>query len=285
MYGIKSPESQEQYPFILKQFFNHLGLPGIAIDEQTDAFIEKAKSGGVKWVQDSIIDFVSYNKKRVLESKDLAAGTLKHYVTVIKLFCDTNDDLIPEVVEAIKWKKITRGLPKAKVNANDRTPTKEEIRKLLEYPDRRIRPIVLAMCSSGIRLGAWENLDWKHVEPITNDKGEVIAAKLTVYADDPEEYYTFMTLEAFNALKSYMDFRASLGEQINGDSPLIRDILPESDTKHLIIVGAKYGFITQPKRLGTEGIKKILIRALWAQGIRKPLPKGVRRYLLKKRKE
>jgi hypothetical protein len=27
--------------------------------------------------------------------------------------------------------------------------------------------------------------------PITNKKGEVIAAKLLVYADEPEEYYTF----------------------------------------------------------------------------------------------
>lgn len=143
IYGIKSPESQAQYPFILKQEFNHFGLPGSTLDEQADAFIEKAKSsGGVQWIQNSIIDFVSYHKKRVIESKDLTAGTLKHYVNVFKLFCDTNDDLIPQV-ETIKWKKIKRGLPKAKSNANDRNPTKEEIRKLLEYPDRRLKPLVL----------------------------------------------------------------------------------------------------------------------------------------------
>jgi hypothetical protein len=27
--------------------------------------------------------------------------------------------------------------------------------------------------------------------PITNKKGEVIAAKLLVYTDEPKEYYTF----------------------------------------------------------------------------------------------
>jgi hypothetical protein len=27
--------------------------------------------------------------------------------------------------------------------------------------------------------------------PITNEKGDVIADKLLVYADEPEEYYTF----------------------------------------------------------------------------------------------
>jgi uncharacterized membrane protein YdjX (TVP38/TMEM64 family) len=34
------------------------------------------------------------------------------------------------------------------------------------------------MASGGFRLGAWGYLCWKHVSPITNEKGEVIAAKL-----------------------------------------------------------------------------------------------------------
>jgi hypothetical protein len=39
----------------------------------------------------------------------------------------------------IAWKKISRGLPKGKNYADDRIPTIEEIQKLLEYPDRRIK--------------------------------------------------------------------------------------------------------------------------------------------------
>jgi hypothetical protein len=39
---------------------------------------------------------------------------------------------------------------------------------------------------------------WKHVCPIADEKGEVIAAKLLVYADEPEE---FITPEAYDALK------------------------------------------------------------------------------------
>lgn len=284
VYGITSPKSQEQYPLILKLFFNHMALPGNTLDEQANAFTEKVKSNGggggeAKWIQDSVIDFVSHNKKRVLESKEITAGTLRNYVTVIKLFCETNDDVI---LGTINWNKIRRGLPKAKTNANDRSPTKAEIRKLLEYSDRRIKPIVLVMCSSGIRLGAWEDLDWKHVEPQKNEKGEVIVAKLTVYDEDAEEYYTFITPEAFYALESYMNFRAELGESINGDSPLIRDKLPESNVStNNNNNNSGYGLITQPQRLGTDGIKKILIRGLWAQGLRKPLPPGVRRFEFK----
>jgi hypothetical protein len=55
------------------------------------------------------------------------------------------------------------------------------------------------------------------VFPITTENvkdGEVIAAKVIIYADEAEEYYTFITPEAYYALKDWMDFRASYGEKI-----------------------------------------------------------------------
>jgi hypothetical protein len=56
----------------------------------------------------------------------------------------------------INWRRISKGLPKARNASNDRAPTIEEIRKLVEYPDRRIKPIVYAMASGGFRLGGWD---------------------------------------------------------------------------------------------------------------------------------
>ena len=47
----------------------------------------------------------------------------------------------------------------------------------IEYPDRRIKPIVYTMISSGIRLGAWDYLKWKHIIPIKDEKGEVYSSK------------------------------------------------------------------------------------------------------------
>jgi hypothetical protein len=91
-----------------------------------------------------------------------------------------------------------KGLPRAIQAANDRAPTLEEIQKLVEYPDRRIKPVVYVMVSSGIRLGAWDYLKWKHVNPIlNNDEKTVVAAKLKVYEGDVEEYYSFITPEAY----------------------------------------------------------------------------------------
>ena len=41
------------------------------------------------------------------------------------------------------------------------------------------------------------------------ENNEIIVAKLIVYPGDNEEYFTFMSPEAYNALKKWMDYRAS----------------------------------------------------------------------------
>jgi hypothetical protein len=131
------------------------------------------------------------------------------------------------------------------------------------------------MASGGFRLGAWDYLHWKHVTPIRNEKGEVIAAKLVIYADEPEEYYTFMTPEAYSTLKDWMDFRASYGEKINSESWVMRDLWQTSNMNY----GAKWGLATHPRKLHSIAIKRILNRALWEQGIcHNALAEGVERH-------
>ena len=104
---------------------------------------------------------------------------------------------------------MTRGLPKARRASNDRAPTIDEIRKVTRISRQENQTnSPYTMASSGIRLGAWDLLQWKH-RPILNENGEIIAAKLIVYAGDIEEYYSFITTEAYNALKDWIDFRSS----------------------------------------------------------------------------
>ena len=52
----------------------------------------------------------------------------------------------------IPWKKITTGLPKGRKFADDRAHNIDEIRRIIEYPNRRIKVIFCMMTSSG-RLG------------------------------------------------------------------------------------------------------------------------------------
>ena len=96
----------------------------------------------------------------------------------------------------INWQKLNKGIPRGNSAAEDRAPTIEEIQKLLEYPDRRIKPIVLILLSSGIRVGAFETLKWKHIIPIKDGQENIVAARMTVYPGDREEYFTFITPSA-----------------------------------------------------------------------------------------
>jgi len=128
------------------------------------------------------------------------------------------------------------------------------------------------MASSGIRIGAWDYIQWKHVKPVNNEKGEIIAAKLVVYAGDREQYYCFTTSEAYISLKEWMDFRASYGEKITAESWIMRDLWQTTNIEY----SAKLGLATCPKKLKSSGIKSIIERALWEQGLRHTLSKGVR---------
>ena len=52
------------------------------------------------------------------------------------------------------------------------------------------------MVSGGFRIGAWDYLKFKHITPLTGKEGEIIPAKMVIYAGEPEEYYCFITVEA-----------------------------------------------------------------------------------------
>jgi hypothetical protein len=54
--------------------------------------------------------------------------------------------------------------------ADDRASTIELIRKIVEYPDRRIKPIVYVMIVSGIRARAWDYLKWGNAFPMIRNE-------------------------------------------------------------------------------------------------------------------
>jgi integrase len=215
MYGLKAAESRRQYPQRFKMFLDFLGLQG-PLNEQAKQFYQKGKND-TEWIEEGFMDFICFQLDRVKRC-EITESTIRNYYKATKLFCEMND------LNSINWKRIKKGLPNGRQASNDRAPTIEEIQKLIEYPDRRIKSIVYTMLSSGIRLGSWDYIKWKHVKPFVDEQGEVTAAMLLVYAGDRDEYYTFITPEAYHTLKDWMDFRASYGEDIVGESWVMRDI-------------------------------------------------------------
>jgi integrase len=176
----------------------------------------------------------------------------------------------------MNWKKISKGMPPIKSYSDDRIPTMDEIHRLLEHPDRRIKVIVLIMMSSGIRVGSWDYLQWKHVIPIERD-GVVIAAKVIVKNTKihNRSYYTFITPEAFEALKNWMDFRELHGEVITDESWLIRDTWQKLHRGR----SHTFGLARFPNKIGSLSIKNMIYDAWKIQGIRqKSLEAGIRRH-------
>ena len=197
--------TRDRYQTRVAKFFDFAGIPGTTVEEKARTFANRGKDD-INWAFSNILKFIHFQKERV-DRKEITGATVRNYAKSIKLFCEMADIPIP-------WKKITRGLPRGKKYADDRIPTIEEIRKLLEYPDRRIKAIVNTMASSGIRIGAWDYLQWGHIRPIERD-GETIAAKMIVYAGEDEEYFTFISPEAWHALEDWMNYRKGSGEIIN----------------------------------------------------------------------
>jgi integrase len=265
LYALKAPATRDKYIQRLTKFLDFLGYAGTK-EEKARAFAAQARADPV-YAFNSVLKFFKIKREQI-DRKEIAIGTVRNYVKSIKLFSDMADLQIP-------WTKIARGLPRGKRFADDRAPTLQEIRKIVEYPDRRIKPVIYTMASTGIRVGAWDYLKHENITPIERE-GKLVAAKVLVYAGTPESYISFMTPEAYREVEAWMKFRKQCGEKINADSWIMRDLW---NTEAAIRKNMHTtGLVTMPKKLSSIGIKRLIERALWAQGLRRDLQEGKKRH-------
>lgn len=276
MSGLNAKESKRQYPRRLDHLLRFLNLKG-NLEERINGLYDFIQSQGNTGFENQLLRFINFQKERI-EKEAITEATFRTYIKALKHFCVMNDIL------NINWKKLSKGMPQEVHSPSDRIPTREEIQKLLEFPDMRIKPIVLIMLSSGIRVGSWDYLRWKHVIPIKdNESNHILGAKiiLTNTKIRKRQYYSFITKEAYLAIKEYIDFRQLHGEQITGESWLIRDTWQKIDRKH----DYKIGLAQYPKKLNSSAIRNLIYDAWLIQGIREKLDQDPADHSNKKRHE
>ncbi len=135
MYALRAPEAKRQYPKRLEVFLDYLRFKG-SIAEKCDQLYEFIRHEP-KTFQNALISYIIFHKERAHKG-EISESTIPNYYKPIKLFCDMNDLII-------NWRLVTRGIPRGRHASEDRVPTRDEIKKLLEYPEVRIKPIVLTM--------------------------------------------------------------------------------------------------------------------------------------------
>ncbi len=112
LYALKAPESKRQYPKRLEVFLNFIDIEGLNLQERLYNFNLRVKQN-TDWLQDSLIDFIVFQKERASRG-EIANSTIPNYYRPVKLFCDMNDIII-------NWKLVARGIPHRNHAANDRS--------------------------------------------------------------------------------------------------------------------------------------------------------------------
>jgi integrase len=243
--AIKSKYTLDPYERRLLDFLNSIGMT-------CDQFVTLAKTNPSE-AEKSIITFILKQKERA-QQRQIANATVNNKLKPIKLLLEMNDVIL-------NWKKIKRLLPAGRRFALDRIPTIEELQTILEHCDIRGRALTLLFCSSGIREGAVESLKVRNLTPIESEEKGIadninnkkILGKLTVYeAETDDQYITFTTPEAYEAIQKYLEWREAHGEKIADSSPLFRDKFDPLVTAYLTYYGGKP---EQPKVLAGSTVR------------------------------
>ena len=128
------------------------------------------------------------------------------------------------------------------------------------------------MMSSGIRVGSWSYLKWGDIVPII-ENGSIVAAKIKAFnTKSNKNYFFYITLEAYDAVRDWMDFRQSFGEKITSESWIMRNLWQIKSQRY----GNYLSLAKHPIKFGVDGIRMLINDAWKIQGVREKDESGKR---------
>ena len=189
--GIRAYETKRTYSIYLEQFRN----------------FAKAKD------YDSLIHLTDQARRILIEDFILAKRKHHRYTTLdtilssVTKFYSMNDIIV-------NTKKLRSFFPSKEKTLGDKAYTNEDVKLMIDQTKTLShKALIHVLASSGMRAGAIAELKLKHLKDYPHNCKSVL-----VYPDSIEEYTTFISPEASEALEYYFEQRRTKGEKLTPDS-------------------------------------------------------------------
>ena len=226
--SIKSPETKKDYIDAIRRFMQWSGIK------------KELRKSSPAIIQGNLIEYIIH-----LKNRGISYSSQNMIINAAQKYCDAYDI-------DINVKKIRSYASELEQHYPDEPYTAEQLRRLLDASDLRKKAILLLAISTGIRVGAFQELKLKHLEKLENNIYKVI-----VYGNSIKyRYYTFTTPEAGKAIDDYLASRAAAGEILKPEAPLIREEFRKENAG-------------SPRTLKSDGISALIYDMLVKVGLRK----------------
>jgi integrase len=219
-----SETTAEHYINYISLFVKYIGYssPEVALVDMHSGKVD---------VQKKIDEFIDYaldemptkQKNQDPKQKGRSHNTVRNYAFGVKKWFDQNDI-------KVNWDKIEMPTG-SEIKEHDRAPTKEELRTLLNHCfSSRDRAIIYCNTSCGLRINTLLSLTVGDVDfsypdvarfTVVRKAGRKFGSKRS--GSSGSLFITWITPEAKQALKSYLEERERSGEKVTKDSPLFTD--------------------------------------------------------------
>ncbi len=272
--GIKAAETKRTMTRNLKVFLVDACADLLEGDlaQRTQQFVDITKDDQQKATQFVLAYVARLREKTLLDKADpsyLNPSSIPNRIKPIKKLLEMNN-------LGLGWKRIYTTYPEFDNTNQGRGYAREEIQKLLEHSNGIDTSfIVLASSSGGLRVGAWNDVQWGDVFPIykvdeeykvdltKSETGRIVCAAMRIYRGTPEEYMALISIEAWDKLQEYKKIwiYKMKREPIDSD-PLILERF------------------TKLTSITSIAVKMRIEDLLNSSGLRTPLTEGKRRHIV-----
>ena len=232
--GIRTETTREIYDRYLRYFLN---------------FVKIKEANGLLQLKDSYLQTMVEDYIIHLKGRGLRKSSIDGQISALELFFAMND-------KVLNFKKIRKMSPiQLKIQGNG-SYTTDDIKRMLESTTSlRNKAIIHCLASLGCRPNAFcdPSLRLRHLREVRDGYYSVL-----MYEGSIEEYTGYLTKEASNAVKMYLEERQKEGEVITPDSPLFRNLyrVVLSKAKPMTIKGIKSMMSEILKKMRGKGKKR-----------------------------